>query len=171
MNNNWLEYISSHPISIISNELTKNLPSFYKSLKEASKETGDAAMCSQLYALKHFAPTSEANSIAVHKKIDWTTEKLAELQSQLPINPIQSVIEQATERLHSDINEHFKGILKKRGISEDDWRKYGSYGVTGKMFEYYYKDECIFRVTHPESELNPGETSGNMVVYYWEVES
>lgn len=170
MNKDFMEFISSERIHIISNELTKNLPSFYKSLKKAAEETGDAAMYSQLYALEHFAPTSEANPIAIHKKIDWTTEKLAELQSQLPINPIQSVIEQATERLISDVNEHFKGILKKRGISEDDWRQYGSYRTNGRLFEYFYKGECIFKITHPDPELKPGETSGNMVVYYWEVD-
>lgn len=113
-------------------------------------------------------PESHEDSLAVQKPINWNIDKVSKLASILPQNPIESVIEQATIRLQHDIDEHFRGILKRRGISEEEWKQYGSYNTNGKLFEYCYKGECIFKITYPEAELTPGSTEGNMKVYYWE---
>lgn len=172
MNKDFMKFISSDRIHIIPNDFTKNMANILQSINNDT--TKDAFLQSRYYTLQSFAkasPQSEhhEDSLAVQKPIGWTVDKLSKFKSILPENPIESIMEQATLRLRNDIDEHFRGILKRRGISEEEWKQYGSYNTNGKLFEYCYKGECIFKVTYPESELTPGSTEGNMKVYYWEV--
>lgn len=81
----------------------------------------------------------------------------------------QSVLEDAQIRLRHQIEEHFKGILDKRGISEQDWHDYGYRKMNNRWCEYYYKDTPIFRISYPDLNIEPGSTEGTYSVFYEEL--
>lgn len=82
----------------------------------------------------------------------------------------QSVLEDAQIRLRHQIEEHFKGILDKRGVSEQDWHDYGYRKMNNYGCEYYYKDKLFFRISYPKANIEPGSTKGTYSAYYEEIE-
>lgn len=96
--------------------------------------------------------------------------ELSNLADTLQKNPVESVIEQAQVRLSRQIEDHFKSILDKRGISEQDWHDYGYRKMNNYGCEYYYKGKMIFRISYPKANIEPGSTEGTYSAYYEEID-
>lgn len=81
--------------------------------------------------------------------------------------------EQISDFLRKHVNEvdnQFRKVLEKRGISEEEWKCRGTIEYHPSMTNYKYNDEVIFFVTHPEvSELKPGDYKATLTFYYGEL--
>lgn len=95
--------------------------------------------------------------------------EVSKLSDILKEHQVESVMEQAQIRLRHQIEEHFKGILDKRGISEQDWQRYGYRKMNNRWCEYYYKDTPIFKISYPDLNIEPGSTKGTYSVFYEEL--
>ena len=96
--------------------------------------------------------------------------EISKLSDILKEHRIESVMEQAQIRLQHQIEDHFKGVLDKRGISEQDWHDYGYRKMSNYGCEYYYKGKMIFRISYPKVNIEPGSTKGTYSAYYEEIQ-
>lgn len=84
-------------------------------------------------------------------------------------NPIQSTITNAAEKVQNEIDEYFKDLLKRKGISEEEWRMYGEYSVVRNCKIYSFNHKPIFKIFFPDVKLEPGATEGKVTIYYEEL--
>lgn len=97
--------------------------------------------------------------------------KLTELSEELKShNPIQETMENAILKLNNKVEDYFRNVLNKNGITESEWLENGNCEVQGTLQRYFYKGKNIFNVSFPELALQPESTEGKYSVYYWEPE-
>lgn len=106
--------------------------------------------------------------LTVHKTI--SAADLSKAADILQENLIQSIMTNAILKVQNEIDEHFKDLLKRKGVSEKEWRMYGEYSVVGNCQVYSFNHKPIFKVFYPNVNLKPGATEGKVSVYYEELD-
>lgn len=122
-------------------------------------------------------------ALSIEKPIYWTSDesitplsqvkpisvqKLKELSNVLTENSIQNTISEAARNVVRQIDEAFRNVLKKRGITESQWKEYGTAEEINHMTKYYYKGEFIFFVKRNDFETLHDKLNSEGVVYYGE---
>lgn len=112
--------------------------------------------------------TTAENTVPLSQVKPISVQKLKELSDVLTENPIQNTISETARIVVRQIDEAFRNVLKKRGITESQWKEYGTAEEINHMIKYYYKGEFIFFVKRNDFEILHDKLNSEGVVYYGE---
>lgn len=98
---------------------------------------------------------------------------VADLSKEVDIlqeNLIQLTMTDAILKVQNKIDEQFKDLLKRKGISEKEWKLYGDCSTVKNCQIFSFNHKPIFKIFFPDVKLEPGATEGKVSIYYEELD-
>lgn len=122
--------------------------------------------------VQYFINGEKIEDASATKLTPITPADIYELYKQMPKPEFSMTdrIQFAMRECIEELDKHFLEVLKKRGISEEEFSRFGYAKVVNGVNYYFYKGERIFFHTIPEVAEYVGSGEFKYTVYYGEVE-